>query len=106
MTLRDDASRTAALGALVAVIVWGGSFAATKRLLAEVSPGTILLGRTVLATLFIAGGLALRGRLRAFPVRDWPRLVRLSLLGLVLTQLLQAYALRHSSSANTAWLVA
>jgi drug/metabolite transporter (DMT)-like permease len=106
VTRAGDASRTAALGALLAVTIWGASFAATKRLLVEVSPGTVLLGRTVLATLFIGGGLALRGRLRLFPARDWARLVSLSLLGLVLTQLLQAYALRHSSSANTAWLVA
>lgn len=104
---RSDASRTAAVvGALVAVSIWGASFAATKRLLAEVSPGTVLLTRTVLATLLVAGGLAFRGRLRSFPARDWPRLVVLSLLGLVLTQLLQAYALERSTSANTAWLVA
>jgi drug/metabolite transporter (DMT)-like permease len=94
------------VGALVAVTIWGASFAATKRLLAEVSPGTVLLTRTVLATLLVAGGLALRGRLRPFPARDWPRLVVLSLLGLVLTQGLQAYALQRSTSANTAWLVA
>ena len=98
--------RTAALGALVAVCIWGASFAATKRLLGEVSPATVLLGRTVLATCLIGGGLLVRRRLRPIPVRDWPRLVTLTLLGLVLTPLLQAYALRRSTSANTAWLVA
>jgi drug/metabolite transporter (DMT)-like permease len=105
--LGGDASRTVAVvGALVAVSIWGASFAATKRLLAEISPATVLLARTVLATLLVAGGLACRGRMRLFPARDWPRLVGLSLLGLVLTQFLQAYALERSTSANTAWLVA
>jgi drug/metabolite transporter (DMT)-like permease len=101
-----SARRTAALGALAAVSVWGASFAATKRLLGEVSPATVLLGRTVLATLLIGGGLLVRRRLRPLPARDWPRLVTLSVFGLVLTQLLQAYALERSTSANTAWLVA
>ena len=94
------------VGALVGVTIWGGSFAATKRLLAEVSPGTVLLTRTLLATLLVAGALAVRGRLRPLPARDWPRLVMLALLGVVLTPLLQAYALQRSTSANTAWLVA
>lgn len=97
---------TAVLGALVAVTVWGASFAATKRLLLELSPASILLARTVLGALLVTGGLLLAGRLRGLPRADWPRIVVLALLGLVLTQLLQAWALARSTSANTAWLVA
>jgi drug/metabolite transporter (DMT)-like permease len=98
--------RAAALQALVAVIVWGASFAATKRLLVELSPESLLFTRTVLGALPVVVALALRGRLRAIPARDWPRLAGLALLGLVLTQLLQAWALERSTSAKTAWLVA
>src|SRR5437867_1651798 len=56
--MRDDprAARAAALQALVAVTVWGASFAATKRVLAELSPGSVLFTRTVLGTGLVAGG--------------------------------------------------
>ena len=59
VTSRRDAGCTvAAIGALVAVTIWG-AFAATKRLLLEVSPATVLL--TVLAAVLVTGGLAVRG---------------------------------------------
>src|SRR5262245_61968051 len=89
----------AQIQALIAVAVWGASFGATKRLLAELSPATVLFTRTALATALVAGGLALAGRLRPIPRRDWLPLLVLALLGLVLTQLLQAYALLRSTSA-------
>jgi drug/metabolite transporter (DMT)-like permease len=54
----------------------------------------------------VAALLAWRGRLRLLPARDWPRMAGFALLGLLATQLLQAFALERSSSANTAWLVA
>ena len=93
------------LAALIAVVVWGGSFAATKRGLQELSPATLLFARTAAAAIFIGGALAVRGRLRPLPLREWPTLVVLSVAGLVATQLLQAWALIRSTSANTAWLV-
>jgi drug/metabolite transporter (DMT)-like permease len=95
----------ASLAALGAVVVWGGSFAATKPWLAELSPATLLFARTIVAALFVGGALAARGRLRPLPLREWPTLVALSGAGLVATQLLQAWALTRSTSANTAWLV-
>jgi drug/metabolite transporter (DMT)-like permease len=96
----------AVLQALVAVTIWGASFAATKQLLGELSPASVLFARTVLGTLLLAGGLAVRRELRPLPAHEWPQLVRLALLGLVLTPALQAWALQRSTSANTAWLVA
>ena len=95
----------ASLAALVAVVVWGGSFAATKRGLQELSPATLLFARTAVAAIFVGGALAVRGRLRLLPAREWPTLAVLSVAGLVATQLLQAWALVRSTSANTAWLV-
>jgi drug/metabolite transporter (DMT)-like permease len=95
----------ASLAALGAVVVWGGSFAATKRGLAELSPATLLFARTIVAAIFVGGALAARGRLRPLPLQEWPTLVALSVAGLVATQLLQAWALTRSTSANTAWLV-
>jgi drug/metabolite transporter (DMT)-like permease len=99
--------RTIAIAqALIAVVVWGASFAATKRLLSEMAPETILFVRTVMGTALVAVLLAWRGGLRLLPARDWPRVAGFALLGLLATQLLQAFALERSTSANTAWLVA
>jgi drug/metabolite transporter (DMT)-like permease len=93
--------------ALAAVVIWGGSFAGTKHLLSDLSATTLLFTRTVLGMLTIVVLLAARGRrLRVLPARTWPRLAALSLLGMVTTQLLQAWALGVSGSAKTAWLVA
>jgi drug/metabolite transporter (DMT)-like permease len=96
----------ATVSALVAVTVWGASFAATKRLLVELPPDTILFARSTMGATAVGTALALRWRLTLIPARDWPRLAGLALLGLVLTQLLQAHALERSTSAATAWLVA
>jgi drug/metabolite transporter (DMT)-like permease len=103
---RPSRRNGAVLQALVAVVIWGASFAATKQVLTELSPASVLFARSVLGTCLVAGLLASRGRLRPLPVRDWPRMLGLAALGLVLTQALQAVALQHSTSANTAWLVA
>jgi drug/metabolite transporter (DMT)-like permease len=105
-TAAPDARTSAIVQALAAVILWGASFASTKRLLLELSPESILFARTVLGTALVSAILAARGRLRLLPARDWPRVAGFALLGLLATQLLQAYALERSSSANTAWLVA
>ena len=93
--------------ALAAVVIWGGSFASTKHLLGDLSATTLLFARTVLGMLSVVVLLAARGpRLRVLPAHTWPRLAALSLLGMVTTQLLQAWALAVSGSAKTAWLIA
>ena len=103
---RRRASTLGAAQALGAVVIWGASFGATKRVIAETSPATLLFARSILGALLVGAGLAVRARLRPIPVRDWGRLAGLAVLGLVLTQLLQAWALAWSTSAKTAWLVA
>jgi len=97
---------SARLGALLAVVIWGASFAATKRAVAELAPATLLFSRAMLGALVVGTLLLRRHALRALPLRDLPTLVALAVPGLVLTQGLQAYALLRSTSANTAWLIA
>jgi drug/metabolite transporter (DMT)-like permease len=94
------------LEALGAVVIWGASFAATKRLLVDLSPGTLLFARTALGALAIGAMLGWRGRLVVLGSREWPALATLSICGIVATQLLQAWALEANTSAKTAWLVA
>jgi drug/metabolite transporter (DMT)-like permease len=99
--------RNAAIAwAVVAVTVWSASFAATKRLLVELSPDTLLFARSAIGAAAVTTALAAGGRMRVLPAREWPRLALLSTLGLGLTQWLQAHALERSTSAATAWLVA
>ncbi len=56
----------ALLGALLAVVFWGVSFVATKAVLREIAPITLVFCRTALGTLLLCGLPALRGQ------RPWP----------------------------------
>ena len=93
-------------GALVAVVIWGASFPATKRVLAELSVETLVFARAILGTVLVLGFLLARGAVTGIRRADVGALVALSLLGNVLPQWLQGQALVRSTAANTAWLVA
>jgi len=102
----EPSRRLAVAGALVAVVIWGASFPATKRVLAELSVETLVFARAVLGTALVLGFLLARGGLARLRRADIGALVALSLLGNVLPQWLQGQALVRSTAANTAWLVA
>jgi drug/metabolite transporter (DMT)-like permease len=102
----ERARRLAVAGALVSVVIWGASFAATKAVLAELSVETLVFARAVLGTVLVAGLLAVRGEFVRVRRRDVGALVALSLVGNVLPQWLQGQALLRSTAASTAWLVA
>jgi drug/metabolite transporter (DMT)-like permease len=95
-----------ALAALVAVVLWGGSFAVTKLALAELSVATLVFGRALLGTVLVAAFLLVRGGFVRLRREDFYPMIALALLGNVLPQVLQAHALRLSSASSTAWLVA
>lgn len=93
------------LGALLAIVFWGVSFVATKSVVAEISPTTLVFSRAGLGSLLLCGILALR-RQPVLPPRD--ALASLALMGFVgvaLHQLLQAHALRLTSAVSTGWLI-
>ena len=93
------------LGALLAVVFWGLSFVATKAVVAEISPVTLIFIRTGLGTALLVAILALR-RQRAWPPRDaLVPLAAMGFVGVALHQLLQAYALTLTSAASTGWLI-
>jgi len=102
----ESARRLAAVAALVSVVIWGASFALTKRVLGELSVDTLVFARAVLGTALVAALLAVRGGFVRVRRRDLGLLVGLSLAGNVLPQWLQGQALVRSTAANTAWLVA
>lgn len=93
------------LGALLAVVFWGVSFVATKAVLREIAPITLVFCRAALGTLFLCGLLALRGQ------RPWPSrhalgaLAWMGFIGVAFHLLLQAVALRLTSAVSTGWLI-
>jgi drug/metabolite transporter (DMT)-like permease len=94
--------------ALLAIIFWGFSFIATKVVLREVHPFTLLTLR------FGIGGLLLllvqlqrnRGFLKTFSSKDWVSIIFLAIVGISGHTLLQAYGLLYTSATNTGWIVA
>ena len=95
----------ALLPAALAVVLWGLSFVATKMALAELSPMAVVIGRTLLALLFLVVIAGLRGRSLRPPVGLWPRLLLAGFLGVFLHMLLQAWGLTMTTAVRTGWLI-
>ncbi|MEA2601577.1 MAG: hypothetical protein QOF89_2569 [Acidobacteriota bacterium] len=92
--------------ALFAVVVWGGSFIATKMALAEVSPVTVVWLRFALGVLVMGAVVAARRQL-AWPSRsDLAYFTGLGFLGITFHQWLQSNGLVTSQASTTAWIVA
>ena len=93
------------LGALLAVVLWGVSFVATKAVVAEISPTTLIFSRAGLGSLLLCAFLALR-RQPVLPPRDaLGPLALMGFVGVAFHQLLQAHALRLTSAVSTGWLI-
>ncbi len=94
------------LEAIFAVVVWGGTFIATKIALREVSPATIVWLRFGMGVLILGAAVLLRHQL-AIPARnEWGYLVLLGFLGVAFHQWLQANGLITAQATTTAWIVA
>jgi drug/metabolite transporter (DMT)-like permease len=93
------------LGALLAILFWGVSFVATKAVVREISPITLVFTRAGLGTLLLVAILGLRRR-PALPPRDsLLPLAAMGFVGVAFHQVLQAYALTLTSAVNTGWLI-
>ncbi len=94
------------LEALFAVIVWGGSFVATKVALREVSPVTVVWLRFAMGVV-ILGAAAIARKQISFPARkELGYFVLLGFLGITFHQWLQSTGLVTSQASTTAWIVA
>jgi drug/metabolite transporter (DMT)-like permease len=94
------------LKALFAVLVWGGSFVATKVALRDVSPVTVVWLRFGMG--FIILGLGVLSR-RQFAVPSRPDLAYFALLGflgITFHQWLQSTGLTTAQATTTSWIVA
>jgi len=94
------------LEALFAVIVWGGTFIATKIALREASPATIVWIRFGMGTV-ILGIVVVAKKQFAFPEKsEWLYFLMLGFLGVTFHQILQATGLQTAKATTTAWIVA
>ena len=88
------------LAALIAVVFWGISFVATKAVLREIAPVTLIFTR------FAIGAAVLLLIVRELPPRKaWPSLALMGFIGVFVHQMLQAFALTMTTAMSTGWLI-
>jgi drug/metabolite transporter (DMT)-like permease len=97
--------RSARLAAFSAIVVWGISFVATKAVLREIGPVTLITIRFALGVAFLNAVLASRERKLLPPRAFLPSLFLMGGIGVMIHQMLQAFALTMTSAINTGWLI-
>jgi len=94
------------LEAIFTVVVWGGTFIATKIVLQEVSPATIVWVRFGIGVLILGSAVIIRKQF-AFPEgKEWAYFALLGFIGVTFHQWLQATGLQTAQATTTAWIVA
>lgn len=91
---------------LLAVIMWGGSFAGVKYALKEATPLLIIWLRLVIAAPVMLIGMKLGNCMRLPKKEEVLPLVLMGVQGILFQQGVQAYAMRTASAANANWLLA
>lgn len=90
----------------VAVLVWGGAYPFTKRLVAELSPLSIVAFRAFAGSLLLLLLSRSRFSLKDFtPTVLW-KLLAMSALGVSTQQFMQSYALQYTQASHAGWLIA
>jgi drug/metabolite transporter (DMT)-like permease len=92
--------------ALFAVVVWGGSFIATKIALAEIAPVTVVWLRFAMGVAVLGAVVAQRRQLFRPSARDFGYFAMLGFLGIAFHQWLQSTGLVTSQASTTSWIVA
>lgn len=93
------------LEALFAVAVWGASFIATKVVLRDISPVTIVWMRFAMGVLILGIAVTARKQFALLNRGEWPYFALLGFLGITFHQWLQSNALQTSEASTTAWIV-
>ncbi len=97
---------SAAIKAFLAISFWGASFVATKVVLRQASPLTVIALRFGMGVLVLAVVVAARREFRWPGRSDVGWLVLLGLNGVTVHQLLQASGLVTTTATNSGWIVA
>ncbi len=94
------------LKVLFAVLMWGGSFVATKVALRYVSPVTVVWLRFAMGVLILGAGVLLRKQFALPARRDIGYFALLGFIGITFHQWLQSTGLTTAAATTTAWIVA
>lgn len=94
------------LEASFAVVIWGGTFIATKIALGEVSPATIVWLRFAMGLVVLGIAVFVRKQFALPEKNEWLYFAMLGFLGVTFHQWLQATGLQTSKATTTAWIVA
>jgi drug/metabolite transporter (DMT)-like permease len=94
------------LSALFAVVIWGGTFIATKIALTEVSPATIVWIRFGIGVIVLGIMVFVRKQFALPAGKDLAYLALLGFIGVTFHQWLQATGLQTARATTTAWIVA
>lgn len=89
-----------------AVAVWGASFIATKVVLREVSPVTVVWLRFSMGVVILGAAVYLRKQLSFPSFKDLGYFALLGFIGITFHQWLQSTGLVTSEATTTAWIVA
>jgi drug/metabolite transporter (DMT)-like permease len=92
--------------AMLAVIVWGASFVATKVALRYVSPVTVVWLRFAMGVIILGLAVWLRRQFRLPDGWDWFYFALLGFLGITFHQWLQSTGLVTAQATTTGWIVA
>ncbi len=102
-----ESRRTGAvLKVIFAVIVWGGSFVATKIGLRYASPVTVVCLRFAMGTAILGAAVVLRGQFAIPTAKDAGYFALLGFIGITFHQWLQSTGLTTAQATTTAWIVA
>lgn len=96
----------AILEASCAVIIWGGSFVATKIALQEVNPVTVVWLRFGIGVFIIGISVSMRRQWALPAPNDFGYFALLGFLGISFHQWLQSTGLLTAQATTTAWIVA
>ena len=93
------------LEAIFAVIIWGASFIATKVVLRDISPVTIVWIRFLMGVVILGFAVVVRRQFLLLQRSEWLYFAILGFLGITFHQWLQSNALQTSEASTTAWIV-
>jgi drug/metabolite transporter (DMT)-like permease len=91
---------------IFSVAVWGASFIATKIVLRDVSPATVVWLRFLIGVLILGAAVTGRRQMALPNTKDLGYFALLGFIGITFHQWLQSTALETSQAGTTAWIVA
>ena len=94
------------LEVIFTVVVWGGTFIATKIALQEVSPATVVWLRFGMGVIVLGAAVFLRKEFAIPERKEWFYFALLGFIGVAFHQWLQANGLVTAQATTTAWIVA